>query len=105
MRTWYFSERAERDVEEIVSYLVEVAGPNAARKVAHRILEKCRLLASAPGGLGTARPELGVGIDLRSFPVSSYLLFFRYSDVSMEVVRVLHERRDVETILREDEDT
>ena len=33
---------------------------------------------------------------LRSFSVSPYVLFFRYTNSTVEIARVLHERQDVE---------
>jgi len=51
-------------------------------------------LASLPGTLGQARPELRP--DIRSTPFSGYVIFFRYEGDDFEVVNVLEGHRDVD---------
>lgn len=46
-----------------------------------------------PATLGTARRELRP--DIRSTPCSGYVIFFRYCDDALEVLNVLHGRRDI----------
>ncbi|NCG21248.1 MAG: type II toxin-antitoxin system RelE/ParE family toxin [Rhodobacterales bacterium] len=46
--------------------------------------------------LGKARPELRH--DLRSFPTDNYLVYYRERNEVIEIVRVLHGRRDVDAI-------
>ena len=47
---------------------------------------------------GRARPELGNGI--RSFPVGTYVLFYRpFSEGGVELVRVLNGRQDIQSEL------
>lgn len=45
---------------------------------------------------GRSRSELQMG--LRSFPVGRYLIFYRPSATSVEIVRVLHSARDVDAM-------
>jgi toxin ParE1/3/4 len=47
--------------------------------------------------IGRARNELINGI--RSFPVGNYLLFYQQIENGIEIIRVLHGSRDIETIL------
>ena len=47
---------------------------------------------------GQAREELAAG--LRSFPVAPYVVFFRPSADTIEVLRVLHGRRDLRRNMR-----
>lgn len=58
-----------------------------------RILDKCRLIAETPGTIGQRRSEIASG--LRSFPVRPHVVYFRFSATAVEVVRILHGRRDV----------
>ena len=46
--------------------------------------------------MGRARPELAPG--LRSFVVARYLVYYRVTRDAVEVVRVLHGRRDVDAM-------
>jgi|SRR6266853_1062678 len=51
--------------------------------------------------MGRSRSELAP--DLRSFPVRQYVIFYLPLPKGIEVVRVLHGARDIESILREDD--
>jgi len=62
--------------------------------------EQCRKLASLPGTLGRARPELRS--DMRSFPYKGYVIFFRYAGDRFEVVNVLEGHRDTISYFREE---
>ena len=59
-----------------------------------------RKLASLPGTLGRARPELRP--DIRSFPFKGYVIFFRYAADTFERVNVLEGHRDVVAYFQND---
>jgi toxin ParE1/3/4 len=44
---------------------------------------------------GCGREEPKLGADLRSFPVGSYLIFYRPAANGIALVRVLHGARDI----------
>jgi toxin ParE1/3/4 len=93
------SPAAEEDLVEIWLYLVQNASEQVADRIVDEISDTCRHLAQHPL-IGRARDELRKG--LRSFPVSSYLVFYDIAAPGHIVVRrVLHQRRDVETSLAE----
>lgn len=94
MRTYEFSPSAREDLVSIAEFVRDAAGPEIATQLIERVRNKCELLAETPGELGTCRDELADGV--RSFYVQPYVLFFRYSTSTVEIVRILHERRDVE---------
>ena len=48
---------------------------------------------------GKARDEVRKG--LRSLPVSRYVVFYRVARKAIEIVRVLDERRDVDSVFSE----
>ena len=93
MTGYRLSPSAKSDLDDIAEYIGEAAGSDIAARVIRGIREKCRLLGESSGTLGTARDELGEGIP--SLPVSPYIVFFRYADDRAEIVRILHERRDI----------
>jgi toxin ParE1/3/4 len=99
LRTLYFSLAARQDLAEIARYVSDAAGPSTAAFMVIRIRDTCRLIADTPGEIGVVRPEIRAGV--RSFPVAPYVLFFRYTADEVEVVRVLHGRRDVEALFAE----
>lgn len=61
-----------------------------------RLNEAFERLASMPG-LGRSQEHRRP--DLRSWPVGSYLIFYRPLADGVEVVRVLHGSRDVDNLL------
>jgi len=67
----------------------------AADNLLDDIDSSCQLLAMQPQA-GRLRPELAP--ELRSFPVGRYVVFYQPQDDGIEVVRVLHSARDIESI-------
>ncbi len=56
------------------------------------LLDHCRRVAALPGTLGTARPDLAP--DLRSTPHKRYIVYFRYSGDTVQIVNILDASRD-----------
>lgn len=73
---------------------------DAANRMLDAINEKLNALAQNPF-LGRACPELAP--DLRRLPVKSYVIFYRPTADGVEIVRVLHGARDIETLWVEEE--
>lgn len=93
------SPAAEEDLTEIWLFLAENSSEQVADSILDEISETCRNLAQNPL-IGRSRGEIREG--LRSFPVSTYLVFYDIIAPSHVVVRrVLHQRRDVDTALAE----
>lgn len=95
MRRLTYLALARRDLVDAVSYITHESGSLAVgRAFVTRLREQCAKLATLPGTLGQARPELGA--DLRSTPYRSYVIFFRYDGDAVEIINILHARRDVD---------
>ncbi|HVY35330.1 MAG TPA: type II toxin-antitoxin system RelE/ParE family toxin [Caulobacteraceae bacterium] len=93
MRRLIYLSSARQDFRDILRYLARESGDRAiARVFVNSLQQQCRKLASLPGTLGRARPELRP--DLRSFPYRGYIIFFRYEADTFEVVNVLEGHRD-----------
>lgn len=90
----YRTYQAHLDLVEIWLY---VAGDSI--KTADHLLDviekEIRMIARSPG-MGRKREELAKG--LQSFPVSSYIIFYRVQKNGIEIIRVLHEARDIDGI-------
>lgn len=56
-------------------------------------MAKARRLTELLGLLGTARPEIGA--DVRSTPVGNYVVLFRYTRETLDLLAVIHASRDV----------
>jgi toxin ParE1/3/4 len=92
--------RATRDLLLTYVYLGE-QNLTAARSFLRAVASDVRKLAEMPG-MGALRgftdPKLA---DARSWPISgyrNYLIFYRATDLELQVLRVLHGARDIEAI-------
>ncbi|MCA2708611.1 MAG: type II toxin-antitoxin system RelE/ParE family toxin [Microcystis sp. M015S2] len=95
------SPQAKLDLKGIWFY---IANDNRQRADAflRKLDEKIKNLANTPY-MGRNRDELM--LNLRSFPVGSYVIFYRPIEEGIEVIRVLHSARDIEDIFADlDED-
>lgn len=101
MRRLEYLASANRDLSDIARYVTRESGSIAvALALTGRLRKRCRELAALPGLLGQARPELRP--ELRSTPFKHYLIFFRYEDDAVEIVHVVHGRRDLTTFFGND---
>ena len=95
MRALRYSAAAEADLAQIALYIAYESGRrDIALEFTQRLRDQCRKLASLPGTLGTARPELRS--DIRSLPYRGYVIFFRYLDDWVEIASILEGHRDID---------
>jgi toxin ParE1/3/4 len=85
---------AENDLEEIWWYIAQDSLHNADRFL-DRIQETSVALAEFPQ-IGMKRDELKV--DLRSHPIGHYLIFYFPLEDGVDIIRVLHGSRDIESL-------
>jgi toxin ParE1/3/4 len=90
--------QATVDLAEIWAYIAEDS-PDHADAFLDRIDREFRALARKPR-MGRARPELSP--DVRSLPVGRHVIFYVPRTGGIEVVRVLHGARDLDSVLEED---
>ena len=86
---------AESDLAEIWEYIARDSSENADRFV-FRIYQFCHENLASNPLIGRSREELSPG--LRSSVVDGYVIFYSPIDNGVEVVRVIHGRRDVEEL-------
>ena len=106
--TW--SPAAQRDLIEIWRYFARVVSPESADKLLDEIQFTLNRLILDPRMYRVRRdlmPDLHGG--LRSAPVHPYAIFYRIDSASpgdrmdVQVIRVLHQQRDLPTILSGDD--
>lgn len=68
----------------------------AADRLIDAIEERCLLLADYPE-IGPARPEIGP--DIRALSVRDHLVLYRRTEGRVEIVRVVHGARRLDSIL------
>lgn len=89
------TEPAGDDLDDIWEHVAQ-DNPEAARRLIKEITGKFKLLRDHPQ---IGREENRLLGTLRSFPVSSYIIFYKPFDNGVEILRILHAARDIEKIL------
>ena len=87
---------AYTDILEIALH-VRRDNPKAADQLLDTFEAKLRVLARVPG-MGASRAW--IGRDVRSFPVGQYVLFYRPRSDGIQLLRVVHGKRDLQRIFR-----
>ncbi len=90
------AEEAEADLVEIWVFIAQDS-VEAADQFLERIYDTCQTLARSPD-MGRHRSDLVRGV--RSFPVGTYLIFYRKARVGIDVARVLSGFRDLPPLFR-----
>ncbi len=92
MRQIIYSPEARADLSAIAAYIAEHAGSNVAESFLDRIRLGIENMAIFPG----SRPLVPVlGFDLRRLVVGRYLIFYRFDDETVFIVRALHGARNI----------
>ncbi len=92
MNRFRLSQQAEQDLEDIWVFLTQQDELFADKQIA-QILDRFPMLSQFPN-MGKQRDDLLAG--LRSFPVQPYIVFYTKIAEGIEVVRVLHQARDID---------
>ena len=96
--------RARQDVLEIIAYIAD-RNPQAAERVFAAYERSLTNLAGSPD-IGWLYPTGNRRLSgLRAFPIGRfrvYLIFYRRTTDTLDVIRVLHGRRDLARLLREE---
>ena len=97
MKRFVLTKPAERDLEQIKTYLIEKTSPRVARHVMKTVRAALDLIGKRPD-IGHVREDLTSG-PVKFWPVYSYLIVYNPGTKPVQIVRVLHAKRDVEQIL------
>jgi len=98
MATFRLSPEAEHDLRDIIEYIAQDSEP-AAERVRQRLLEAMRNLAAMPGQ-GHRREDL-TRREVLFWPVGNYLVIYKPRTDPLQIVAVLHGKRNVRRILRD----
>jgi toxin ParE1/3/4 len=90
-----WSREADEDLYQIWDYLVGEASIAVADRQISRIIEATNRLSKWPH---SGRPRGGIIPGMRSLVASPYVIFYRPGENAVEIVRVLHGRRDIEAV-------
>jgi toxin ParE1/3/4 len=97
VQRFILTDPAERDIQEIEDY-ISLRNPVAARKMIHALVDKFECLVKNP----FIHPEQEKFRNLGKSRVGRHLIFYRILEIEdyLEVVRVLHGARDIETLIK-----
>jgi len=94
-----YTESAEADLVSIWQWIAQF-DESAADRIIEAMREKARFYVEFPGA-GGPRDDLRPG--LRSFVVERYVVFYRPVADSIEILRVLHGSRDIDSLMQNDQ--
>ncbi len=97
MKPYLVAPEAEGDLQQIWRYLLGEAGLEVANRIQGELVDAFESLADAPGK-GHKRPDL-TSRGVLFFSVYQYMIVYRRAAM-VEIVAVLHGKRDVKQILR-----
>ncbi len=98
-RRYVLAPEAALDLVQIWRYLKKQSSIEIADRVESVIRDKFVFLAANPGA-GHWRRNL-TEEEVKFFPVYSYLIVYRPETTPLQIVSILHGRRDVEQLLRD----
>lgn len=96
-----FTLPARRDLLELIEFLAE-RDPSVAEQTLVAMESSIRRLEQYPE-LGHRRSDLAADSELRFFPVRGYMIVYRSRDSELDVLRILHGRRNARAELGEGE--
>ncbi len=97
MKSYIVSPDAESDLQQIWRYLLGEAGLAVANRIQGELVDAFEGLTDLPGK-GHRRPDL-TSRDVLFFSVYQYMIVYRRA-ATVEIVAVLHGKRDVKRLLR-----
>jgi len=97
VKPYLVAPEAEDDLRRIWRYLLGEAGPAIANRIQGELVDAFEGLADVPGK-GHKRPDL-TSRDVLFFSVYQYMIVYRRATM-VEIVAVLHGKRDVRRLLK-----
>ena len=97
MKGYLVAPEAEDDLRQIWRYLLGEAGLEIADRIQGKLIDAFVGLEDVPGK-GHTRPDL-TSRDVLFFSVYQYMIVYRRTEV-VEIVAVLHGKRDLKRLLR-----
>lgn len=95
MRRLVYLDDARDNLRDIYRYILRESGNRkSATAFVKQLTEQCDRIARFESLLGRRRDDLAPG--LRSLVYKAYVIFFIYGDEAVEIVNILHGRRDLE---------
>ncbi|NJK48769.1 type II toxin-antitoxin system RelE/ParE family toxin [Candidatus Gracilibacteria bacterium] len=98
MNRFIIAPSASRDLDRIAEYFLE-RNVNAGEKLFRDFNQKCFNLLKFPN-LG--RSYNHIRPNLRGLPLDGYIIFYQVVDESVEILRIVNGRQDLETLFADE---
>jgi toxin ParE1/3/4 len=95
---YVLTNEAHSDIEEIWTYTVENWSIEQADRYFHLIIDEINFICK---NTTAGRPMDYVKEGYRASKVKSHLIFYRIVNDKVEIIRILHERMDIENRLND----
>lgn len=92
-----WAAQAVDDLRGVFHYIEAAGNPLAALRYTNDVANRAERLADFPR-VGRSREDILTG--LRTLPFRSALIVYQVSDNSIRLLRILHQQRDIESILK-----
>jgi len=97
MSTFRLSAKSFEDLKSIARFTLKSWGREQRNIYLSKLDESFHILAEQPH-LGNARDDIRKGY--RVYHVGRHLIFYRQKSIGIEIIRILHDRMDVEAHLK-----
>ena len=94
MKQYIISPEANKDLEEIIDYFAS-RNIDAGERFIDEFNKKCRYLANFPN---MGRSYSDVKDYLRGVSLNGYIIFYRVTDIGIEILRVVSGYRDYQSL-------
>lgn len=93
--SYYITERAERDFDDIIGYLIEAGGYETASHFAGEYEKQIENIRMFPE-MGNVVDNMFVTLDaVRLIKVLQYKLYYHYDNDTVTVLRIVHEKQNM----------
>ncbi len=97
MKRFVLAPAAEQDLDDIWSYIA-ADNLDAADRFLEKLYDQIVALGETPG-MGHRREDLAENRPILFWPVGNYLILYRHHQGLVEVVAVVHGKRDIPTFI------
>ena len=101
--SYNFTEKAERDFDEILRYIsFDLANPIAAQNLGRKIFEKIDIVRSFPESCAIVDNEFLSDKTVRKLLVDNYIIYYKanHDEKIITIIRIVYGKRNLDEIIK-----
>lgn len=101
--SYNFTEKAERDFDEILRYIsFDLANPIAAQNLGRKIFEKIDIVRSFPESCAIVENEFLSDKTVRKLLVDNYIIYYKanHDKKIITIIRIVYGKRNLDEIIK-----